>query len=162
MTHILTLYILRYQNVCLHGDNEIFCCSPADYMASAEKPIEFISEFCGGAAKTSKVFKLLWTQSWAQICDLSMSIAPAGPNLYTLQGDEALSMATMIGGEHASGLFNFNKAFDSNKESDESSMFHSLNASPSNPQGVQITFDTVTRVHEVTINRIRTWLETLV
>ena len=57
----------------------------------------------------------------------------------------------MIGGEHASGNYRFNKAFDSNKAVDEDSMFHSLDASPTNPQGVQITFDKGTRVHELTI-----------
>ena len=72
-------------------------------------------------------------------------------NLYTLDGDEALAKATMIGRAHGSGNYNFNKAFDSNKNRDESSLYHSADASKTTPQGVEITFDTVTRVHEVTI-----------
>ena len=57
----------------------------------------------------------------------------------------------MIGGVHASGKYEFKKAFDSIKVSDEDSLYHSLDASPSNPQGVKMTFDTVTKVHELTI-----------
>ena len=133
--------------MCLYGDDEKLCCSPDSYAPSETEPIRFIREFCK-QPQSAKVFKLLWTRDFAQISHISISVES---NLVTLEGAELLAKAKMIGGAHASGLFNFNKAFDSNKKRDENSLYHSLGASAGNPQGVQITFDTPTQVHEVTL-----------
>ena len=81
-------------------------------------------------------------QNFEPTCDPS--------NLSTLDGAELFAKAKMIGGEYSSD-YKFNKAFDSNKNRDENSLYHSLVASESSPQGFEITFDTVTRIHEIVI-----------
>ena len=92
-------------------------------------------------------------QEWHYIFDknfrLIYSFYSVG-NLMTLEGAELLGMTKMIGGEYSSN-YAFGKAFDSNPNRDENSLFHSLAASESSPQGAQITFDSVTRLHELTL-----------
>ena len=138
----------RYQNVCLYGDDVKMCCSPDDYQASSSEPISFIQEFCEGKPRVAKEFKLLWTKSYAQISHLAVHYEK---DLFMLEGDDAFAIANMVGDSYNAVDNPLIKAFDSNKNRDEKSVFISSEASDDEPQGVEIKFETIQKVHEITI-----------
>ena len=98
---------------------------------------------------------MVWVLLWMGLVPMAFSGAPytfsGAP--YTLETQKLLQKAKMIGEDMNwwPAYNGFNNAFDDYRTPDPASLYMSDVATESDPQGVEITFETVTRVHDIII-----------